>query len=190
MRHWSLTRMLNFPLRSPRSASNKLPGGTRKSFTEAAAFTWSSFRRALPRISEGTRRGLPPWKSSSVSRSAKERIIRLPQADNAGLDVRPQAPTVHGRCWPCTTFSVTKALCATRYQLARTCDSMPSTIAWVSPGFSRKALRAQKSWSRPRPRFARVGSRESASALPSASVAGSARSSSPPRRPKIHKSAA
>ena len=48
MRNWSLTRMLDCPLRSPPSCSSLLPGGTARSFRAAAESRKSSFLRAAP----------------------------------------------------------------------------------------------------------------------------------------------
>ena len=49
-RHWSLIRMLCWPLRSSRRASSRLPGGTRRLVSSAAACNCRSLRRATRSI--------------------------------------------------------------------------------------------------------------------------------------------
>src|SRR5581483_10365667 len=56
------------PVRSPCSASNRLPGGMRKSASEAALSSIQSFRMATRRKFGGSRRGFPPAHSLSMSR--------------------------------------------------------------------------------------------------------------------------
>ncbi len=64
------------PCRSPLSASNRLPGGTRRSSSAPATSNCRSFRRAL--FSMETHRGtLRPRANFSVSLSANDRITRV-----------------------------------------------------------------------------------------------------------------
>jgi len=46
IRHWSLMRMLCWPLRSALNASNCFPGGMRRLASSVAAWIWSSLRLA------------------------------------------------------------------------------------------------------------------------------------------------
>ena len=46
IRHWSFTRILHCPLRSPRKASRRLPGGARRKSKVAAASSCVNFRSA------------------------------------------------------------------------------------------------------------------------------------------------
>lgn len=70
--------MLCCPVRSPRSRSNRLPGGTASSWSSRARFSWSSFRRATDQSTCGQDRRAAavsdPSKMFSVPRSRKERI--------------------------------------------------------------------------------------------------------------------
>src|SRR6266545_710084 len=76
MRHWSLTRMLCWPLRSPFSASSRLPGGTSKSRSERAWPRYRSFLRAGRSIARKRATGLS-LNSASVSGERKDLIMRL-----------------------------------------------------------------------------------------------------------------
>src|SRR5436309_8840635 len=79
MRHWSLIRMLWYPLKLPRRGSRRLPGGDIRSWSVCAALIMSNFRSATDTISEGKRRtafDLRPWYRSSVARFPKDAITR------------------------------------------------------------------------------------------------------------------
>src|SRR5262249_30299685 len=74
IRHWSLIRMLCCPARSPRSASSRLFGGTRRSRRICALFSIRSFLRATCWISVGSLLDRSPRQTLSVSRERNERI--------------------------------------------------------------------------------------------------------------------
>lgn len=91
IRYWSLTRMLYLPTRSPFSASNRLPGGARRSTRADAAFRRSSFLCTTFQIARGKRRAKrlsTPLNTSSVPVSANVRIT----ASVYRLTVEPPNP--------------------------------------------------------------------------------------------------
>jgi len=79
-RHWSLRRMECWPRRSPRRASRRLPGGTRRKASSTAASSNCSLVNPLAQRDAGRRRARPVDHSFSVSRSAKLRISTSPCA--------------------------------------------------------------------------------------------------------------
>ncbi|MGB7160952.1 MAG: hypothetical protein WBD40_23020 [Tepidisphaeraceae bacterium] len=81
IRHWSLIRMLYCPARSPESFSRRFAGGTRRSATNSAASSMSSFRNAAFWTATENRREPCRAKICSAWTSAKLRII--PHNDSA-----------------------------------------------------------------------------------------------------------
>src|SRR6266571_1870766 len=74
MRHWSFTRMLCYPFRSPFNASSRFPGGARKSSKSRAA-TEAAYAEPPVESASGNRRDVSSLNSRSVSGQAKLRII-------------------------------------------------------------------------------------------------------------------
>ncbi len=79
MRHCALIRMLWKPTKSPLNASNLLPGGERRSFSDCAAFRTSSLFCAASSICDGrslTRLLDTPLYRSDDARSPNDAIIQ------------------------------------------------------------------------------------------------------------------
>ena len=96
MRHWSLTRMLCRPARSPRSFSSRFPGGTRRSSRDRAAWRMSSLRCAS-RLTASPNLGVR-WRCQTAAVSRSRNDSSTSRACNGQRDERRPLSLVAPAC--------------------------------------------------------------------------------------------